>query len=54
VSCPVVLPVWPVAAPGPAPAVPAPPALCHAADAYITPLLRPRAVGPGLEGAAAH
>lgn len=39
-------------APGPAPAVPAAPAVCHAADAYITPLLRSRAVGPGFEGAA--
>jgi hypothetical protein len=47
-------PVWPVGAPGPAPAVPAPPAVCHAADAYITRFFRSRAVGPGLEGAAAH
>ena len=46
VPCPAVDPVWPVLAPGPAPAVPAPPAVCHAADAYITPLLRSTSCWP--------
>jgi hypothetical protein len=62
VVCPDIEPdVWPVFAPGAAPAaIPADPVVpvCHAAEAYIRPLYRSWAVGPGLgaefEGAAVH